>query len=58
VQRAELNRMTVIEFAPDTAQAEVYRMLAGKILRNKRLDVPEPLEIGDLEALAYDFIAD
>ncbi len=58
VQRAELNRMTVIEFAPDTEQAEVYRILAGKILRNKRLDIPEPLEIGDLEALAYDFIAD
>lgn len=58
VQRAELNRMTVIEFAPDTPQAEVYRLLAGKILENKRLDIPEPLEIGDLEALAYEFIAD
>jgi nitrogenase iron protein NifH len=58
VQRAELNRMTVIEFAPDTEQAEVYRILAGKILRNKRLDIPEPLEIEDLEAMAYDFIAD
>jgi nitrogenase iron protein NifH len=58
VQRAELNRMTVIEFAPDTKQAEVYRILAGKILRNKRLDIPEPLEIEDLEAMAYDFIAD
>jgi nitrogenase iron protein NifH len=58
VQRAELNRMTVIEFAPDTPQAESYRLLAGKILENKRLDIPEPLEIGDLEALAYEFIAD
>jgi nitrogenase iron protein NifH len=58
VQRAELNRKTVIEFAPTTKQADVYRLLAGKILQNKRLDIPEPLEIEDLEALAYDFIAD
>jgi len=58
VQRAELNRETVIEFAPTTKQADVYRLLAGKILQNKRLDIPEPLEIEDLEALAYDFISD
>jgi nitrogenase iron protein NifH len=58
VQRAELNRETVIEFAPTTKQADVYRLLAGKILQNERLDIPEPLEIEELEALAYDFIAD
>jgi nitrogenase iron protein NifH len=58
VQRAELNRMTVIEFAPESTQAGAYSLLARKILENKRLDIPEPLDIGDLEAMAYDFITE
>ena len=58
VQRAELNRATVIEYAPDSTQADAYRLLAERILTNSRLDIPEPLEIGDLETLAYEFIAE
>ncbi|HNI43008.1 MAG TPA: nitrogenase iron protein, partial [Methanoregulaceae archaeon] len=58
VQRAELNRMTVIEYLPGSDQAEAYRLLARNIIENRRLDIPEPLEIAELENLAYDFIAD
>jgi nitrogenase iron protein NifH len=56
VQRAELNKMTVIEYAPDSAQATAYRTLASRILGNTRLDIPTPLEMDDLEALALEFI--
>ena len=57
VQLAELNKMTVMEYAPESSQAGAYRELAGKVLENTRLDVPEPLEIEELESLAYEFIA-
>src|SRR5689334_5454387 len=43
VQRAELRRMTVIEYAPKHKQAEEYRTLARKISENKMLVVPKPL---------------
>jgi nitrogenase iron protein NifH len=48
----------VIEYAPDSTQADAYRLLAEIILMNCRLDIPEPLEIGELETLAYEFIAE
>jgi len=50
--------MTVIEYLPGSDQAEAYRLLARNIIENRRLDIPEPLEIAELENLAYDFIAD
>lgn len=53
VQQAELNKKTVIQFAPESDQAGVYRELAKKIMENRRLDIPGPLEMGDLEDLAY-----
>ncbi len=56
VQRAELNKKTVIEYDPGSSQAAVYRQLAANIMENNRLDIPEPLEMEDLEALAYEFI--
>jgi nitrogenase iron protein NifH len=56
VQKAELNKKTVIEYAPKSAQAKVYRHLAENILLNKRMDIPEPLEMEELEDLAYEFI--
>ncbi|HOT04356.1 MAG TPA: Ni-sirohydrochlorin a,c-diamide reductive cyclase ATP-dependent reductase subunit [Methanolinea sp.] len=55
VQSAELNKKTVVEFAPSSDQAAVYRQLARKIMENRRLDVPVPLEIEELEALAYGY---
>ena len=55
VQRAELRRMTVIEYAPEHKQAEEYRTLARKIAENKMLVVPKPLEMEELEELLMEF---
>ena len=51
VQHAELNRQTVIEFAPEAGQADEYRALAKKIDENEMRVIPTPLEIEDLEEL-------
>lgn len=55
VQRAEINRKTVIEWNPDAPQAAHYRKLAETIDGNDRFIIPEPLEIEDLERLLLDF---
>ena len=51
VQRAEINRKTVIEYEPTHAQADQYRTLANKIENNTMMVVPQPLEIEELESL-------
>jgi nitrogenase iron protein NifH len=51
VQHAELNRKTVIEYAPTAAQADEYRTLARKIDANKIFVIPTPLTMEDLEEL-------
>ena len=51
VQRAENRRKTVIEYAPDAAQADEYRALAKIIGENDQFAVPTPLENEELEAL-------
>ena len=55
VQRAEINRMTVIEWNPKAPQADHYRNLAKAIDQNKMFVVPKPLEIEELEKLLMDF---
>jgi len=55
VQRAELRRMTVIEYSPEHKQADEYRTLAQKILDNKMLVIPTPLEMEELEDLLMEF---
>lgn len=55
VQRAELRRMTVIEYSPEHKQAEEYRTLAKKIFENKMLVIPTPLEMEELEELLMEF---
>jgi len=55
VQRAEIRRMTVIEYDPKAAQAEEYRTLAQKIVDNKKLVVPTPITMDELEALLMEF---
>jgi nitrogenase iron protein NifH len=55
VQKAEINRQTVIEFNPEHAQAEEYRQLAEKIEENKMLVIPTPIEIEELEGLLVEF---
>jgi nitrogenase iron protein NifH len=55
VQRAELRRMTVIEYSPAHKQAEEYRELARKIADNKMFVVPKPLQMEELEGLLMEF---
>ena len=55
VQRAELRRMTVIEYSPEHAQADEYRTLARKMAENKNLVIPTPLTMDELESLMMDF---
>jgi len=50
VQHAELRRMTVIEYAPDSAQAAHYRALAERIHNNAGNGViPTPISMDELE---------
>jgi nitrogenase iron protein NifH len=55
VQHAELRRMTVEEYAPDHAQADEYRALANKIVNNKKLTIPTPMSMDELEELLVEF---
>ncbi len=55
VQRAELQRKTVIEWKPECAQADEYRTLAHNIDGNTMHVIPTPLEIDELEQLLLDF---
>lgn len=55
VQRAEIRRMTVIEYDPTCKQADEYRTLAQKIIHNKMLVVPNPCTMDELEELLMDF---
>jgi nitrogenase iron protein NifH len=56
VQIAEINKQTVIEYAPESPQASVYRGLAGSVLENTRLTIPTPLEMDELESLALEYL--
>jgi len=59
VQKAEINKKTVIDFDAAAAQAEEYRKLAKAIENNKMFVIPTPLEISELEKLLMKFgIAD
>jgi nitrogenase iron protein NifH len=55
VQRAEINRKTVIEWDGSVPQANEYRGLAKAIDENEMFVIPNPLEIEDLEKLLMDY---
>jgi nitrogenase iron protein NifH len=55
VQRAEIRRMTVIEYDPKCRQADEYRALARKIIDNKNLVIPTPITMDALEDLLMEF---
>jgi nitrogenase iron protein NifH len=55
VQRAEINRKTVIEWNPQAEQADEYRALAQKIDSNDMFIIPRPLPMNELEALLMEF---
>lgn len=55
VQRAEINRKTVIDFDPTCKQAEVYRSLAKKIIENRNFVIPKPIVMQELENMMVEF---
>ena len=55
VQRAEINRKTVIEFDPAHPQADEYRALAKAIDANKMFVVPKPMHTDELEKLLIQY---
>ncbi len=55
VQRAEINRKTVIDFDPACTQAEVYRSLARNIIGNRNFVIPKPMAMQELEDMMVEF---
>ncbi len=55
VQKAEINRKTVIDWNPEAEQADEYRALAKAIDKNKNFVIPTPMEMEELETLLMDF---
>lgn len=55
VQQAEIRRMSVVEYDPESKQAEEYRTLASKIVDNKMLNIPTPASMDELEELLMEF---
>ncbi|WP_334308522.1 nitrogenase iron protein [Lacrimispora sp.] len=55
VQHAEINRKTVIEYRPDSSQADEYRSLAQAVIDNKDYSIPTPMEQDRLEEILLEF---
>ena len=55
VQRAEIRKMTVIDWNPEAPQADEYRTLARNIDNNELFVIPKPLEIEELESLLLEY---
>jgi nitrogenase iron protein NifH len=55
VQRAEINRKTVIDYDAGHVQADEYRALARKIDQNQMFVVPTPIHTDELEGLLIDY---
>ncbi len=55
VQRAEINRKTVIEYKPDSAQAQEYRNLAEAVINNQTFTIPTPMTQERLEQILLEY---
>ena len=55
VQDAEIKRQTVLQYAPDSSQADVYKQLAQDLLNNQDLTVPTPMSFEELESFVENF---
>jgi nitrogenase iron protein NifH len=51
VQRAEIQKKTVIEWNAECPQADEYRKLARAMDENKKFVIPTPLSVAELESL-------
>jgi nitrogenase iron protein NifH len=55
VQRAEINRKTVIDYDPESEQASHYRNLAERMDTNEMFVIPNPMGTDDLEKILMDY---
>ncbi len=55
VQRAEINKKTVIEYKPDSAQAQEYRNLAQAVIENQKFAIPTPMTQERLEEILLEY---
>ncbi|HPD00181.1 MAG: nitrogenase iron protein [Bacteroidales bacterium] len=55
VQRAEINRKTVIEYEPNSQQADEYRKLAKAIDENTHFAIPKPMSQERLEEILLEY---
>ena len=55
VQRAEINRKTVIEYDPNSHQANEYRALAQAIDQNQTFTIPTPMTQERLEEILLEY---
>lgn len=55
VQRAEINKQTVIQYKPDCQQAQEYRSLADAVIHNTDFAIPTPMTQERLEEILLEF---
>ena len=55
VQHAEIRRKTVIEYSPESHQAEEYRALAEEIEENQKFVIPTPMTQERLEEILLEY---
>ncbi len=55
VQRAEINKKTVIEYKPDSEQAQEYRNLAEAVINNTNFTIPTPMTQERLEEILFEY---
>ena len=55
VQRAEINKQTVIQYKPDSDQAQEYRNLAEAVINNTSFTIPTPMKQERLEEILSEF---
>lgn len=55
VQHAQINRKTVIQYKPDSSQANEYRNLAQAIIDNQDFTIPTPMDQERLEEILFEF---
>ena len=55
VQHAEIRRKTVIEYSPESHQADEYRALAKEIEENQKFVIPTPMTQEQLEEILLEY---
>ena len=55
VQHAEIHKKTVIEYKPDSEQAQEYRNLAKAIIDNQQFVIPTPMTAERLEEILMEY---